>query len=401
MILKETLKKVVQAQRAELEKRDMGVIRDLLPEIDLNLPHAIILSGIRRCGKSTLLRQLMRKAEKNYYFNFEDSRVSGFDAADFERLEQVFKDEYGDCQYYFFDEIQVVGGWEIFVRNLLDRGKKCIITGSNASLLSKELGTKLTGRHLTYELFPFSYNEMLKLTSRKESKSSFDDYFNDGGFPEFLKYKKNELLQQLFKDILNRDIIVRHKIREAKIVEEIALFLLTNSGKEFSYNNLAKYFKLGSPNSIISYVSFFEDSYLIFTIPKFDYSLKKQIINPKKIYGIDVGFSKANSASFSEDKGRMLENLVFLHLRRKFKNIYYFKENNECDFLIKEKEKITAAIQVCFELNDENKDREVEGLKEAMRKFKLKKGKIVTLDQEDKIGNISIVPIWKYVGDKS
>jgi hypothetical protein len=395
MILKDTLRQIVLLQRRSLG--DIGIKREVLDDIDLKTSHVIILSGIRRCGKSTLLKQLMKKVKKFYYFNFEDQRVSGFELSDFEKLDDVFHEEFGDCNYYFLDEIQNVDGWERFVRKKQDERKKFIITGSNASLLSRELGTKLTGRHLTYELFPFSYGEMLLLRKLKPTLKSFKEYFQNGGFPEFLKYRNTDILQELFRDIISRDIVVKNKLKEAKTITELSLYLLSNIGKEFSYNKLKKYFNMGSTNTIISYISYLEDSYLFFVLPKFDYSYKKQIVNPKKIYSIDVGLSYANSVSFSSDKGRILENLVFLHLRKKYKDIFYFKENYECDFVIRKKGKDIEAVQVCFELNADNKERELRGLEFAMNKLKIKKGTIVTFNQEDKINGIKVMPYWKWV----
>lgn len=397
MILKETLKSVVQSQQRELASQEQGIQRELIFEIDVKASHAIIISGIRRCGKSTLLRQLMGKIKDYYYLNFDDPRLFNFELSDFERLKEVFQEELGEKENYFFDEIQTVVNWELFVRKLLDMKKKCIITGSNASLLSKELGTKLTGRHLTYELFPFSYAEMLKLASAKPSLHTFEKYIQSGGFPEYLLNNKLAILQELLKDIITRDIIVRHGLKEAKTVIELAIYLLTNAGKEFSYNKLAKYFNVGSVNTIISYIYYLEDSYVIFTIPRFDYSLGKQLVSQKKAYGIDVGFARANSASFSADTGRILENVVFLHLRKRYKDIFFFKEQKECDFVIKEKGKMILAIQVCAQLTEENKEREIEGLKEAMKKLKITNGLILTSNQEDSLGDISIVPIWKWL----
>lgn len=377
--------------------------REKKSEIDLNVSFAIILSGIRRCGKSTLLRQLMKKIKHFYYFNFEDPRAVNFEVSDFQKLDEVFKEEIGASDYYFFDEIQNVPQWELFIRLLLDNKKYVIITGSNASLLSKELGTRLTGRNLRYELFPFSYREFLKLNKEKQGIESFERYLTNGGFPEYLKVGKDNILQDLFSDIINRDIITRHKIRNAKIAKNLALYLISNIGKEFSYNNLKKMFELGSTNSVISLVSYFEDSYLLFTVPKFDYSFKKQIINPKKIYAIDTGLVKANSASLSVDNGRRLENMVFIALRNKFKEIFYFQENRECDFVIKDGTKITKAIQVCFELNENNKDRELGGMMEALKKFGLKEGLILTYNQEDKFlvegKEILVIPVWKWMID--
>lgn len=404
MILKETLQGIVKSQEEELKLYEKGIEREKLTDIDVNLPFAIIISGVRRCGKSTLLRQLMSNTSGAYYFGFDDVRVVDFETTDFQRLDEVFKDEYGPREYYFFDEIQNADKWEVFVRTLLNRKKHVVVTGSNASLLSRELGTRLTGRHLTHELFPFSFKEYLKFTGERAGEASFRDYLVKGGFPEYLKAEKTEILQELLKDILMRDIAVRHKIRNVKTLREMALYLLSNVSKEFSYNSLKKTFDLGSINSVISFISYFEESYLLFSVPRFDYSAKKQLINPKKIYSIDNGLAAANSVSFSSDKGRMLENAVFLQLRRKHKSIFYFKEKNECDFLVKKGTKILSAVQVCHKLEEENRDRETAGLLEAMGKFKLVEGLILTHDQEDelKINNkkILIKPVWKWLLEK-
>jgi len=401
MILKETLRVIVKSQREEIITLNKGVKREELKEIELDVPFALILSGIRRCGKSTLLHQLIENMKGFYYFNFEDPRAIEFELADFQKLNDIFKEIYGEQNYYFFDEIQNIENWELFARQMLDKKKHLIITGSNASLLSKELGTKLTGRHLRYELFPFSYKEFLTITNEKPSIESFQKYFTKGGFPEYIKLERATILQELLNDIITRDIVVRHKLRSTKTIKEMALYLITNVGKEFSYNNLKKTFELGSVNTAIAFVSYFEDSYLLFTVPKFDYSLKKQIINPKKIYSIDNGLSNITSASFSEDKGKMLENLAFINLRKKHKDIFYFKEKNECDFVIKEATKITKAIQVCYELNEDNKKRELNGLSEAIEKFNLNEGTILTYNQEDEITiqnkKIIIMPLWKWL----
>ena len=401
MILKESLRKIVRSQRKDIISLNAGIPREKLGSVDLELPYATVLSGIRRCGKSTLLKQLTMKVKRFYYFNFEDPRTVDFEVSDFQKLNDVFMEEYGECDYYFFDEIQNIPEWERFVRPMLDKGKKFVITGSNASLLSRELGTKLTGRHLRYELFPFSFKEMLKFTGKKPSISSFEDYLRRGGFPEYLRYSKSEILQELLRDIVVRDIAVRHKLRELKTIKEMAIFLLTNVGKEFSYNNLKKMFELGSVNTVISFISYFEDSYLLFTLPKFDYSQKKRQVSPKKLYSIDNGLSTINSVSFSEDSGRMLENLVFMHLRKSHRELFYFREKNECDFITKERGKIKEAIQVCYELTDDNKKREMDGLAEAMNKLKLKQGLILTYNQDDKfeVGKKMIVvkPVWKWL----
>ncbi len=401
MILKETLRSIVKSQIQEMAVSDTGIEREKLGEIDVSIPFAIIISGIRRCGKSTLLRQVMKKAGRYYYFNFEDPRATMFDIEDFQKLNEVFEEELGKTNIYFFDEIQNISRWELFVRSMLDKKKRFIITGSNASLLSKELGTKLTGRHIRMELFPFSYAEFLVFVKKKPEAETFNEYLGNGGFPEYLSIKRNEILQELLEDIINRDIVVRHKLRSAKALKELGVYLLSNIGKEFSYTSLKKTFGFKSTNSVIDFISYFEDSYLLFSIPKFSYSARAMARNPKKIYSVDNGLSSVNSVSFSEERGRMLENAVFIHLRRKNKNIFYFKEKGECDFLIKEKERITNAVQVCYEVNEDNKKREIGGLLEAMEEFNLKKGLILTCNQKDMIEvggkRIIIEPAWKWM----
>jgi len=317
--------------------------------------------------------------------------------ADFPKLNEVFGDQ---TEYYFFDEVQNVERWELFVRNLHDEEKKICLTGSNASLLSKELGTRLTGRYIQVELFPFSYNEYCSFKKLDRIARTFKSYLEFGGFPDYIKSKQKEQLQQLFKDIIYRDIIVRYGVRNSKLLIDIALFLISNAGKEYSLNNLKNAFGVGSTNSVASYVQWFEDSYLMFSLPRFSWSLKSVAINPKKIYTIDTGFAQANSLSFSDDPGRLLENAVYLQLRRKFSDLYYFKGKGECDFLVKEGNEITNLLQACTEVDTENMHREVGGLVEALTFFDKKAGVIVTLDQEDELKEagktIKLVPAYKW-----
>jgi predicted AAA+ superfamily ATPase len=359
---------------------DLGIVRDSLQEIKLRKEFITIITGIRRSGKSTLMHQLIHQLDQDFaYFHFEDPRIFGFSLDDFPKLEEVL----GDTSYYFFDEIQNVPQWELFVRKLHDQGKVICITGSNASLLSKELGTRLTGRNITKELFPFDYNEYCTFYSYKQDSDSAAKFMNDGGIPLFLKTHEITYLHQLLRDILYRDIIARYGIRNGKLVEELTLFLISNIAKPYSLNGLKKTFNLGSANSVSDYVSWLEDSYLFFSLPRFSWSLKSVAVNQKKIYSIDTGFAQANSLSFSSDKGRLFENMIYLSLRRKFTDLYYFREKGECDFVVKEKEKVTQVVQACFELNSDNLQREMNGLKEAMDFFGLQEGTIVTLNQKD------------------
>ena len=404
MLGKELLGEIVKSQRDELARHDAGFKREALGGAAFTPEFATVITGIRRCGKSTLLLQMMKKAKNSCYFSFEDPRLAGFEIADFGRLEEALLDVYEEPGSYFFDEIQNIAGWERHVRTLLDRKKEVVVTGSNASLRSRELGTRLTGRHLDIELFPFSYSEYLGHLGMAAGRESLENYLKQGGFPEYLKEGRKDILQNLLSDVLARDIAVRHGIRSLKSLKEMALFLLSNAGKEFTYNSLGKSFGLGSINSAIAFVSYFEDSYLMFTLPRFDYSLKKQLVNPKKSYAIDTGFSSANTLSFSKDSGRMLENAIFLHLRRKHKEIFYFHEMGECDFLVKERGKIVLALQACHELTEENKEREINGLVEALKMVKLEEGAIITMGQEDEFSvegkRIKVVAAWKWMTGK-
>ena len=401
MLEKNLLKEVIILQREALNKAETGTSREKKDEIKIVDSFALIITGVRRCGKSTFVHQLMKKQKKAYYLNLEDPRLKGFDLSDFNKVEEIVKELYGESGVYFFDEIQNIPEWERFIRYLVDKKERVVVTGSNASILSRELGTKLTGRHLNYEMFPFSFKEFLDAKDASNSIESFRDYLYKGGFPEFLKKDEATILHRLLSDIVIKDIAIRFNIRNTEMLTKIAIFLISNVGKEFSYNSIKKMLSIKSVQSVIDYVSFFEDAYLVFTVPRFSYSFKQQQINSKKIYAIDNGFSSNNSASFSEDQGRMLENIVFLALRKKYENIFYFQEEHECDFIIKEKEKITHAFQVCFDFNQNNKEREINGLVEALKKFKLKEGLILTYNQEDqfKIGDIVIklLPVRKWL----
>ena len=396
MVLKADIEKAVKAQRQFLSKKSVGIEREQLKSMLLD-KMILIITGIRRCGKSTLMLQLINRNKGNTaFFNFEDPRIFGFEPGDLNKLAEVL----GEVDTYYFDEIQNVDQWEVFARNLHDQEKKLCITGSNASLLSRELGTRLTGRYIQVELFPFSYSEYLVFKKKKRGPNSFIDYLEHGGFPGYLSNQNKEILQQLFKDIVYRDVVVRHGVRNAKTLVDMALFLMSNIGKEYSLNKIRNSFEIGSTNSVAAYINWLEDSYLLFSLPRFSWSMRRVSINPKKIYAIDTGFANANSLSFTSDTGRLFENAVYLALRRVNKEIYYFKEKHECDFVVKELDRVTQVIQVCPEIHDDNFSREIAGLEEALNFFGLEEGAIITLNQEDIFERdgkkVKLIPAWKW-----
>ena len=414
MITKEALRQIVIQQKSgisvgETVKRE--ILDDILRWLKDN--RVIILTGIRRSGKSTILRQVMENISGYCYVNFEDERFIDFKASDFEQLNEVLIESYDNPKTYFFDEIQNIGQFETFVRRLQDQGKKVVITGSNASLLSKELGTRLTGRYKSFEIFPFSFAEYLAFkkviydkewfyATEKKVKiiKLFEEYFLNGGFPEYLKNKDKDYIRTIFENILYRDIIARYSIRRQKVIKELVNILATNISSLFTYNSLKKSLGLANSITVKEYISYLGNSYLFFELQKFDFSIKRQLNSPKKIYLIDPAFNQLGM-SFSMNRGRILENIVFIELKRKGREVYYYSNKNECDFLIKEGTKISEAIQVCFILNEDNRERELNGLLEAMDKFKLKYAAILTHEQEDEIKvknkRIKILPVWKWL----
>jgi hypothetical protein len=420
-VRKPLLKEIILEQEKDRQHIDTGIPRGALSAAlkQADLPHAVVISGLRRCGKSTLLNQIIKNLyqEGVYYFNFEDERLVDFNVEDFNYLYEVFLELYGDKKVFFFDEIQNVSQWEMFVRRMQGKGYKFFITGSNASLLSRELGTKLTGRNVNVELFPFSFKEFLcfkgvklaenglSLTAeRAVIKRYFAEYLRHGGMPEYLKYNDATLLKRVYDDILYRDIVSRYGIKQVKPLRELGLYFLSNIGGTFSYNNLKKVLGVGSMNTIKSYADFLENSYLIFLVNKFSYSLKQQFGVPKKIYCIDNGLVEAVAFQFSRNKGRFLENLVFLELRRKGQEIYYYKTTNnlEVDFLIKSGKNDLSLIQVADNLdNERTRHRELKALEKAMDELKLKTGFILTEDTEEKIKIedkvIVVKPIYKWL----
>jgi len=400
MISKLIIEQVIDSQKERLGQIDTGLLREF-PAFAALARHAYIISGIRRCGKSTLLQQINKTfTQQTLYINFEDPRLSGFDLTDFNRLHEIVTAK--GINILFFDEIQNIEKWESFVRFRLDEGYRVFITGSNASMLSRELGTKLTGRHISKELFPFSYNEFLEFTGESANAASSDKYRNEGGFPERLKTGMPEIMMNVFNDIVFRDIALRYNIKNTTSLQQLAVWLISNTGKPVSGNSLRKLFSIGSSSSIMEYLSHLSDAYLFFFIPRFSYSHKVQIVNPKKVYAIDNGLIEANSVSFTNDNGRMLENMVFMHLRRQTKEIFYFKENKECDFVVFKSGKFAGLFQVCWQLDQDNLDRELSGMIEALDYFNKNDGVIITHDQEEafiKNGKkIRAIPFYSWAG---
>ena len=396
----EVIASVIDAQKEEIDKKPEGLTREILDDVPVIENFASIITGIRRCGKSTLMLQILKTSKRKWLFlNFEDIRLSGFETSDFTRLNSEI--ERRKVEILFFDEIQIIKKWEVFINQKLNEGYLVFITGSYASLLSKELGTHLTGRHLSSELYPFSYTEFLSFNRSKNNLDSFNEYLQTGGMPEFVKNKRGEILQHLIDDILYRDIAVRHNNRNVNGLREMTVFLISNIGKPVTARRLTGLFGMTATTTVIDYLAYLRDSYVIDLVPQFDYSVKAQSRNPKKVYAIDLGIFHQIKTTFTEDYGRQLENAVYLYLRRKHKEIYYFNKKGECDFVVMDNGKTVSCIQVCYQVDDMNMKRELYGLKNALDFFEMKNGIIITHNQSDlfEIEGVTIkfIPAWQYM----
>ncbi len=413
---KDRLKEIVIDQQDVFNSRKHLINRDIELDKYIKTQQTVVISGIRRCGKSSLLyliKEEMKLKEAEYcYFNFDDERI----VAEISILDEIFNlhyELYGLQPVLFLDEIQNINNWEKFVNRMYEQGVKVFVTGSNAKLLSSEISTSLTGRNKLIELFPFSFSEYLRFferdynTERLTSKSKalllkdFNHYAQTGGFPLVVKENDTELINAYFQDILYRDIVSRYRLSQVNEIKQIALYFASNIGKLFSYKTLQNISGVKSLSSIKDYLEYYEQSYLFFYLKKFDFSVKKQIMNPKKAYTIDPAFANRLGFHFSENKGRILENLIYIELLRRGKEVYYFSGKNECDFLIKEGARITQAIQVTYLLDATNTQREIIGLKEAMQAYQLKQGLLLTANETvPKNGipdEINIQPAWKWL----
>jgi len=379
-----------------------------------------VITGVRRCGKSVLMHHIRMKAkEQDYFFNFEDDRLATFTSHDFQLLYEVFLELYGEQKTFYFDEIQNIPGWEVFVRRLYKGGNKIIITGSNATLFSDELGTRLTGRYMDIAIYPFSFYEYAHYENQaliteenfstkqaSKVKQLFNYYCIYGGIPEYTKHQQIDYLHSLYESIIFRDIVVRYKLPNAINLKKLVFFLASNCSKETTYTALQKLLGLGSPTTVSEYCGYLENSYLCFFLNRYALSVKAQLRSPKKVYFIDHALAKTLGFSFSDDYGRMLENITFIELKRRYKSIYYHKGEKECDFIIHENAKIIKAIQVCQTLTDPaTKQREIEGLIDALEAYTLDEGYILTeneqqeltIDINNKEYKIHVIPLWKWL----
>jgi predicted AAA+ superfamily ATPase len=386
----------------------------------LKIDEIKILEGARRVGKSTLLYQaiehLLAAKHKVLYINFDDAELNKYPL---KTIVQTYQ-EAGDFDCLFLDEIQHCSDWVHYVRNIYDRKEmqQIWITGSNSSLIKKEYKTLLSGRNITLHISPLSFKEYLTfkhcdytskiLSTRKEIeiKQHFENYLNFGGFPaiSLREVYQKELLINYFEDFIYKDIATRYSVNTTKL-KDLGLYLATNSTKVISYRNVAQSLNL-HVNTVTDYLSYFREVFLFSELYKFDYSLKQQFGSEKKVYCLDTGLAAAVSFRFSDDRGRMLENLVYNQLKRRGYEVYFHKTKKECDFIVKKNLEITQLIQVCNHLeNSETRHREIQGLVDALSVYREATGLILTADElgeaevliESEKHIIKILPIWKWL----
>jgi len=400
MITKSDIEQVINRQMRVIEVQE-SYPREQIVDIRIPCPNfAYIISGVRRCGKSTLMGQLLLpRLESSIYVKFDTPRLYGFTIEQFRLLDNIIAEK--KPEFLFFDEIQVVAGWELYILDKLDEGYNVVVTGSNATLLSRELGTRLTGRHIAKSLYPFSYREYVGYLNKEFNCESLQAYLADGGFPAYLNLADEEILSQLTEDVLYRDIMVRYGIKESLPLKRLTTYLASNCARLTSANNLRDAIGVKSAQTVLDYFSYLSDTYLFQFVNKFSYSYRSQQLNPKKVYCIDTGLLSALTTSFSQDEGRKLENMVYLELLRRGGEIFYYAESGrECDFVVSHKNKVDTAIQVCAEVNDENRHREVDGLLSAMDYFGLDGGMILTMNQKDVFidggRQIDMIPVWEW-----
>jgi len=423
--MKEIFKRLIN----DFINKDIKNIKPREYDIPLNSKKIISLIGVRRSGKSSILFDIIDRLrkdiskEKIIYLNFEDDRLFPLNLKDLDDILEgyfeLYPQNYDKKLYLFLDEVQVVDGWEKYVRRVYDNFDIHIyITGSSSKLLSSEIATSLRGRSISYEIFPLSFSEYLKFKDIKVDfystkslalmKNALDSYLFDGGFIETIEEDSiisRKILSDYLELIVYKDIVDRYNIKNRKLLKQLTKYCFTNISTLISFTKLYNDFKSQgfklSKDTIFEYISHLEDAYALFSVPIYKNSIKQEQRNPKKIYTIDNGFKKIYDYAIDKDLSKLYENIVFLHLRRVTKEIYYFKEKQEVDFYANiEGKKIL--INVSVDIKDtKTKQREFKALIEAMEYFKVNSSYLITKDEggikkiDDK--SIVIIPLYKWL----
>jgi len=403
-------------------------------QVDLDqLKRILAIVGPRRAGKTYFMYQLIQSLLSNgrwtkqdiLFIDFEDYRLSGFLVEDVDGLLAAFQQLTGQYpRFLFFDEVQHIPDWGRLLRTLHNRRRfKIIVSGSNSQLLSQEIATELRGRYEDIRMLPFSFAEYLRYReisfslatfhtpARGKIVAAFEEYLKYGGFPEVVMLrvpsKMRKLLQSYFHTIFYRDILERYHIKARYVLDALMREILEAFSERFSISQFEKQLKNndlpGSKRTIANYLHYLQEAFFIIANEKFAYSPRRRIMNPKKVYLTDTGLAGLGRP-FSENRGKVLENLVAIELYRRGRETYYFKDRNECDFIVKAGPRPTEAIQVCWKVTPRNEKRELAGLAEALQSLSLESGTILTFAQSGhrNVGGcrIGIEPVWRWLLDE-
>jgi len=408
-----------------------GVRRELLSRIerDFDIDHTVAISGVRRCGKSFLIKQIISRLIDNgvpdnnlLFVNVEQALFSGMNT---QEILDKFLSEYRRLRnpqgriYLFFDEIQTLEKWEIWIKYQYDLNKgkiKFFITGSNSQLMSSEFATHLTGRVIERRLTPFSFREYLDFRGYNPGNTDewvvneesilhrFDEYLLHGGMPEALTALYTDTVRTIllgtFDTIIFKDIVPRFNIRQSVTLRKLGLYLIGQCGNITNLNKIGSMLEIDR-NKVREFIGFLESSLFVHSLQKFEYSERKQILSQKKTYICDNGFISDLAFQFSPNKGDLLENVVLGELKRRHSYIFYHKNQNECDFIVYEYGRESAVWQVCYELNESNRNREIKGLLSGCRQIGIECGTILTYNQReefsDKDVRIKVIPVWEWL----
>lgn len=386
----------------------------------LSARHIQVLQGIRRSGKSTVFKLMINHLAASedpmeiLYLNLEDPFFIQFSQSPeklYDVIDTARKLTGKKIRYLFLDEVQAIGGWEKFVKTVYDNEEfeKIFITGSNASLLSGEFATLLTGRYLSSMVYPLSFLELMAIKNitshiqmvrrKADVLAVVDDMLRYGSFAEVYDSDedlKRDIVSMYYDSILLKDCVSNNHVRDIKSFRELSYYLISNITATYSYSSLGKAVGIHD-RSAREFVAYLQQAYLLFELRLFSWSVKEQQNNRKKPYVIDNGFINLSFA-FSPNSGKLLENLVFSELCKAGKEIYFYNKGFECDFIIKNEDHTLAAIQVCHELTDQNEKREVGGLKKIDGQYPTVSKTIVTYNQETTVDGIDVVPFWKFFG---
>lgn len=418
VVLKEILvsnEKFILANTGEIVKRAAGSFPDKLDK-------TFVIYGVRRSGKTYILYDLYKKcADRALYIDFEDERLEGFEAADFEKLKNAFFELKPGCldkkPVFFLDEVQNIKGWEKFCRRAVERENIGVyVSGSSSKMMPFEIATELRGRAWSVEVFPYSFKEYLLakgvvsaglMHGRRKSvlKKHFRDYLRWGGFPEVAELdsdaQKSKLVKEYMSAMYFRDLVEKHGVSNIHLFEALSDRLFSSFALKYSLTSFYKQYQDKFPFSkdlLFRYYKYFIRSMLIFEVKKFSESTYKRMRNPSKIYLVDNALSRRVT---SADEGRLLENAVFLELKRTGHEVFYFDEGLECDFIAKNQDGDIAALQVCLELSPQNQQRELAGLVASCKWLSRKEGLLITLDEEKEVTadgvKINVLPAWKFL----